>query len=48
MWKLELAQLATDTGLAITVCHHPPGTSKWNKSSTGCTPRSPATGEADL
>ena len=32
LWKTELAQLATDTGLAITVCHYPPGTSKWNKS----------------
>ena len=31
LWKTELAQLATDTGLAITVCHYPPGTSKWNK-----------------
>jgi hypothetical protein len=31
LWKLELAALATDTGLAITVCHYPPGTSKWNK-----------------
>ena len=31
LWKLELAQLATDTALAITVCHYPPGTSKWNK-----------------
>jgi hypothetical protein len=31
LWKLELATLATDTGLAITVCHYPPGTSKWNK-----------------
>jgi transposase len=31
LWKIELAQLATDTGLAITVCHYPPGTSKWNK-----------------
>jgi hypothetical protein len=30
-WKLELAQLATETGLTITVCHLPPGTSKWNK-----------------
>jgi hypothetical protein len=29
-WKTELAALATDTGLAITVCHFPPGTSKWN------------------
>ena len=30
-WKTELAALATDTGLAISVCHLPPGTSKWNK-----------------
>jgi transposase len=30
-WKTELATLAADTGLAITVCHLPPGTSKWNK-----------------
>lgn len=31
MWKSELAVLAADTGLSITVCHFPPGTSKWNK-----------------
>jgi hypothetical protein len=31
LWKTELAALATDTGLQITVCHLPPGTSKWNK-----------------
>jgi transposase len=30
-WKIELAQFAADTGLQITVCHLPPGTSKWNK-----------------
>jgi len=30
-FKTELANLATETGLAITVCHLPPGTSKWNK-----------------
>lgn len=30
-WKIELARLAADTGLHITVCHLPPGTSKWNK-----------------
>jgi transposase len=30
-WKIELARLAAETGLAITVCHLPPGTSKWNK-----------------
>ena len=31
LWKVELADLAQETGLAITVCHLPPGTSKWNK-----------------
>jgi len=31
LWKTELARFAADTGLAITVCHLPPGTSKWNK-----------------
>jgi len=31
LWKRELAALATETDLAITVCHMPPGTSKWNK-----------------
>jgi len=30
-WKAELARLAADTGLEITVCHYPPGTSKWNR-----------------
>jgi hypothetical protein len=30
-WKAELASLAGQTGLQITVCHFPPGTSKWNK-----------------
>ena len=30
-WKWHLAQLAADTGLEISVCHYPPGTSKWNK-----------------
>ena len=30
-FKTELAALATRTGLRITVCHLPPGTSKWNK-----------------
>jgi transposase len=29
-WKIELAALAAQTGLTITVCHLPPGTSKWN------------------
>ena len=30
-WKLELQKLADQTGLALCVCHFPPGTSKWNK-----------------
>ncbi len=31
LWKVELQQFATTTGLQVTVCHLPPGTSKWNK-----------------
>ena len=31
LWKLELQKLADETELAISVCHFPPGTSKWNK-----------------
>jgi transposase len=31
LWKVELQQFADATGLAVTVCHLPPGTSKWNK-----------------
>ena len=31
LWKVELQRLADETGLQITVCHLPPGTSKWNK-----------------
>jgi len=30
-WKYHLQQFADQSGLAITVCHYPPGTSKWNK-----------------
>jgi transposase len=30
-WKAGLAQFAQDSGLEITCCHFPPGTSKWNK-----------------
>ena len=30
-WKVQLARLAEETGLDITVCHYPPGTSKWNR-----------------
>lgn len=31
LWKLELQELAKETGLTISVSHFPPGTSKWNK-----------------
>ena len=31
LWKVELQQLADQTGLEIVVCHFPRGTSKWNK-----------------
>jgi len=30
-WKIELAKFAAETGLHVTVCHLPPGTSKWNR-----------------
>jgi hypothetical protein len=31
LWKRELQNLADQTGLTISVCHFPPGTSKWNR-----------------
>ena len=31
LWKRELQDLADQTGLTISVCHFPPGTSKWNR-----------------
>ena len=31
LWKIELQKLADESGLEISVCHLPPGTSKWNK-----------------
>jgi hypothetical protein len=31
LWKTELARFAAESGLEVTVCHLPPGTSKWNK-----------------
>jgi hypothetical protein len=31
LWKWELQRWATRTGMTVTVCHFPPGTSKWNK-----------------
>jgi hypothetical protein len=31
LWKKELQRFADETGMQISVCHFPPGTSKWNK-----------------
>jgi hypothetical protein len=31
LWKLELQTFANTTGLSLSICHFPPGTSKWNK-----------------
>jgi transposase len=31
LWKVELQRFADEAGLEVTVCHFPPGTSKWNK-----------------
>jgi hypothetical protein len=31
LWKYELQKFSDETGLSISVCHFPPGTSKWNK-----------------
>ena len=31
LWKVEVQRFASDAALAVTVCHFPPGTSKWNK-----------------
>jgi len=31
LWKWELQKFATESGLSVSVCHFPPGTSKWNK-----------------
>jgi len=31
LWKRELQRFANETGLTVTVTHHPPGTSKWNR-----------------
>ena len=31
LWKVALQELADDIGLSVSVCHFPPGTSKWNK-----------------
>lgn len=31
LWKYEIQQFANETEITVTVCHFPPGTSKWNK-----------------
>jgi len=31
LWKVALQRLADELGIGISVCHFPPGTSKWNK-----------------
>ena len=31
LWKAALQRLADETGMTVSVCHFPPGTSKWNK-----------------
>jgi transposase len=31
LWKVELQKLANELGMEVSVCHFPPGTSKWNK-----------------
>jgi transposase len=31
LWKYEIQKLADETGMTISMCHFPPGTSKWNK-----------------
>jgi hypothetical protein len=41
LWKTELAQLATDTGLRISVCHLPPGPANGTRSNIGCSATSP-------
>ena len=39
LWKIELAKLATEIGIPITVAHFPPGTGKWNKIEHVCPER---------
>ena len=46
LWKVVLQGLANDLGLRISVCHFPPGTSKWNRSSIACFASSRRTGVA--
>jgi hypothetical protein len=43
LWKVELQRLADELGLVITVCHLPPRTSKWTRSSTASSRSTPRT-----
>ena len=46
LWKRELQRFANQTGLAVTVVHLRPGTSKWNRIEHHCSPTSPRTSAA--
>jgi hypothetical protein len=46
LWKIELQKLADDLKLSLTVCHLPPGASKWNKSNIVFFRSSPSTDAA--
>jgi Rhodopirellula transposase DDE domain len=46
LWKVELQKFANNLKLPITVCHLPPGTSKWNKIEHRYSRSLPSTGEA--
>ena len=44
LWKVQLQHLADELGFEISVCHFPPGTSKWNKIEHRCSVTSRRTG----
>ena len=46
LWKWELQKFADETGRALSVCHFPPGTSKWTRSSIDASRSSPRIGGA--
>jgi hypothetical protein len=48
LWKRELQLLANELGLTITVCHLPPGTSKWNKIDPNTYPAGVKVSDADM
>jgi hypothetical protein len=45
LWKVELQKFADESGLTLSVCHFPSGTSKWNKVEHRCFPLSRRTSE---